>query len=107
MILVVICLYSFLGNSALTGIAPYVVVYSMTFGISPTEASNLLTYPSLAYGFSTDSPAEHRDMTVFANCGIARLAYSRAIVPQDRKETRHVEHDRRRGFFDMNSKNHC
>ena len=51
MILVVCCLYSFLGNSALTGVGPYLAIFSAAFGVSPTEASNLITYPSLAYGF--------------------------------------------------------
>ncbi len=59
MILVVICLYSFLGNTALTGFAPYIAVYAAIFNITPTQASNLITYPNLAYGFGTFSLAPY------------------------------------------------
>ena len=51
MILVVCSAYSFLGNSALQGVAPYIAIFAFEFGITPTEASNLLTYPNLAFGF--------------------------------------------------------
>ncbi|KAI2634830.1 MFS general substrate transporter [Hypomontagnella submonticulosa] len=53
MILVILCLYSFLGNSALLGTGPYLTLWSEIFGISPAEASTLISYPNLAYGFSS------------------------------------------------------
>ncbi|KAI1804822.1 MFS general substrate transporter [Daldinia bambusicola] len=53
MILVVICAYSFLGNSALLGPGPYLALWSELFDITPAEASTLISYPNLAYGFSS------------------------------------------------------
>ncbi|KAI1464570.1 MFS general substrate transporter [Daldinia caldariorum] len=52
-ILVVICAYSFLGNSALLGPGPYLKLWSELFDITPAEASTLISYPNLAYGFSS------------------------------------------------------
>ncbi|OTA97589.1 hypothetical protein M434DRAFT_65421 [Hypoxylon sp. CO27-5] len=52
-ILVIMCFYSFLGNAALLGPGPYLTLWSQTFGISPGEASTLISYPNLAYGFSS------------------------------------------------------
>lgn len=51
--LVVCCFYSFLGNAVLVGIAPYITLYSREFGVSPTQASHLISYPNLAYGFGS------------------------------------------------------
>jgi predicted MFS family arabinose efflux permease len=51
MILIICCLYSFLANSALTGPAPYLVLFAQIFGVSQSEASNLISYPNLAFGF--------------------------------------------------------
>ncbi|KAI0847674.1 MFS general substrate transporter [Daldinia vernicosa] len=53
MILVVICTYSFLGNAALLGPGPYLTLWSELFDITPAEASTLISYPNLAYGFSS------------------------------------------------------
>ncbi|KAH9895336.1 putative MFS transporter [Xylariomycetidae sp. FL2044] len=53
MILVVICCYSFLGNSALLGVGPYITLWSELFRVTPAEASTLISYPNLAYGFSS------------------------------------------------------
>ncbi|KAI0597249.1 putative MFS transporter [Biscogniauxia sp. FL1348] len=53
MILVVVCLYSFLGNSALLGVGPYITLWSQIFQVSPAAASALISYPNLAYGFSS------------------------------------------------------
>ncbi|KAI0149546.1 putative MFS transporter [Xylariaceae sp. FL1272] len=50
MILIIICTYSFLGNSALFGVGPYITLWSEIFDVSQAEASTLLTYPNLAYG---------------------------------------------------------
>ncbi|KAI1379889.1 MFS general substrate transporter [Hypoxylon crocopeplum] len=53
MILVIICCYSFLGNAALLGPGPYLTLWSELFDISPGDASTLISYPNLAYGFSS------------------------------------------------------
>lgn len=53
MILVIICGYSFLGNAALLGPGPYLTLWSQLFNISPADASSLISYPNLAYGFSS------------------------------------------------------
>lgn len=53
MILLVCALYSFLGNSALLGPSVYIALYSKEFGITPTKASDLVSYPNLAFGFGT------------------------------------------------------
>lgn len=55
MILIVISLYSFLGNSALLGPSVYIGIYSEEFGVDPTTASGLVSYPNLAFGFG-ESP---------------------------------------------------
>ncbi|KAI1206701.1 MFS general substrate transporter [Annulohypoxylon truncatum] len=52
-ILVIMCGYSFLGNSALLGPGPYLTLWSEVFDISPGDASTLISYPNLAYGFSS------------------------------------------------------
>ncbi|XDG07495.1 hypothetical protein ABKA04_007110 [Annulohypoxylon sp. FPYF3050] len=52
-ILVIMCGYSFLGNSALLGPGPYLTLWSEIFDISPGDASTLISYPNLAYGFSS------------------------------------------------------
>ncbi|KAI0467362.1 putative MFS transporter [Xylaria cf. heliscus] len=53
MILVIICIYSFLGNSALLGVGPYISLWSEVFGVSQAEASTLISYPNLAYGLTS------------------------------------------------------
>jgi MFS family permease len=53
MILVVCCLYSFLGNAALLGPGPYITLWSEIFNVPPGEASTLISYPNLAYGFGS------------------------------------------------------
>ncbi|KAI1408295.1 MFS general substrate transporter [Hypoxylon sp. FL1857] len=52
-ILVIMSFYSFLGNAILLGPGPYLTLWSETFGISPGDASTLISYPNLAYGFSS------------------------------------------------------
>ncbi|KAI1110669.1 putative MFS transporter [Nemania sp. NC0429] len=52
-ILVIICVYSFLGNSALLGVGPYITPWSEEFGVSQAEASTLISYPNLAYGLTS------------------------------------------------------
>ncbi|EEA18973.1 hypothetical protein TMatcc_010485 [Talaromyces marneffei ATCC 18224] len=52
-ILIICAIYSFLGNSALTGPAVYIPIYAAEFGISPTKASGLVSYPNLAFGFGS------------------------------------------------------
>ncbi|KAF4627882.1 hypothetical protein G7Y89_g10268 [Cudoniella acicularis] len=53
MILLICAFYSFLGNSALLGPSVYIGIYSKEFGISPTDASGLVSYPNLAFGFGS------------------------------------------------------
>jgi hypothetical protein len=51
LILLVCSLYSFLSNSALLGPAVYIGIYAQEFGITSNEASNLVSYANLAFGF--------------------------------------------------------
>ncbi|KEQ59201.1 putative MFS transporter [Aureobasidium melanogenum CBS 110374] len=53
MILIIVSFYSFLGNSALVGPSVYLEIYSKEFGISVTEASGLVSYPNLVFGFGS------------------------------------------------------
>jgi hypothetical protein len=53
MILIIVSLYSFLGNSALLGPSVYIGIYSEQFKITPTKASGLISYSNLAYGFGS------------------------------------------------------
>lgn len=80
MILIICSLYSFLGNSALLGPSVYITIYAKEFGITPTKASGLISYPNLLYGFGNFSTAILGSL----NSDIGRLAYSRPVVPQDR-----------------------
>lgn len=56
MILCICAAYSFLGNSSLLGPSVYIGIYAESFGISPTTASGLISYPNLAYGFGEFFP---------------------------------------------------
>ena len=51
MILIICSLYSFLGNAALLGPSVYIGIYAEEFKIAPGIASNLVSYPNLAFGF--------------------------------------------------------
>ncbi|KAK7973210.1 hypothetical protein PG988_007344 [Apiospora saccharicola] len=53
MILIICCAYSFLGNATLVGPSPYISLFAKEFGVSPTKASTLISYPNLAYGFGS------------------------------------------------------
>ncbi|KAK0724843.1 major facilitator superfamily domain-containing protein [Lasiosphaeris hirsuta] len=53
LILVVCSLYSFLSNSSLLGPSVYIGIYAEEFGISPSKASNLVSYANLAFGFGS------------------------------------------------------
>ncbi|KAL2014373.1 hypothetical protein VTN00DRAFT_1898 [Thermoascus crustaceus] len=53
MILIIVSVYSFLGNSSLLGPSVYIAIYSEEFGISHATASGLISYPNLAYGFGS------------------------------------------------------
>ncbi|KAK4235084.1 major facilitator superfamily domain-containing protein [Achaetomium macrosporum] len=53
LILLVCSLYSFLSNSALLGPAVYIGIYAQEFGITPNQASNLVSYANLAFGFGS------------------------------------------------------
>lgn len=50
-ILVICSIYSFLGNAALTGPSVYIGIYAKEFGVSSTDASGLISYCNLAFGF--------------------------------------------------------
>ncbi|KAJ6031026.1 hypothetical protein N7540_001758 [Penicillium herquei] len=50
-ILIIVAVYSFLGNSALTGPSVYITIFSEEFGISSADASGLISYANLAFGF--------------------------------------------------------
>ncbi len=51
MILIIVSLYSFLGNSSLIGPSVYIVLWAEEFKVTPTISSNLVSYPNLAFGF--------------------------------------------------------
>ena len=53
MILIICALYSFLGNASTLGPAPYLTIWAEEFNISVTDASGLISYANLAYGFGT------------------------------------------------------
>ncbi|KAI1506162.1 major facilitator superfamily domain-containing protein [Biscogniauxia marginata] len=53
MILIICSFYSFLANAALIGPSPYIDIWAGEFGVSPTEASELVSYPNLAFGFGS------------------------------------------------------
>ncbi|KAK4183850.1 major facilitator superfamily domain-containing protein [Podospora australis] len=53
LILVVCSIYSFLSNSALLGPSVYIGIYAQEFNVSFTEASNLISYANLAFGFGS------------------------------------------------------
>ncbi|CAI7663556.1 unnamed protein product [Penicillium manginii] len=77
-ILIIVSIYSFLGNSSLTGPSVYISIYSEEFGISPAEASGLISYPNLAFGFGRVCPDESGDVTIVLIT--SRLASSSAFV---------------------------
>ncbi|KAI0843624.1 MFS general substrate transporter [Hypoxylon sp. FL0890] len=53
MILIICSFYSFLANGALIGPSPYIDIWAEEFGISSTKASELVSYPNLAFGFGS------------------------------------------------------
>lgn len=53
LILVICSLYSFLSNSALLGPSVYIGIYIQEFGVTPTAASDLVSYANLAFGFGS------------------------------------------------------
>lgn len=53
MILVICSAYSFLGNSVLVGPSVYITLWAEQFNVRPAVASNLISYPNLAFGFSS------------------------------------------------------
>ncbi|KAL4921836.1 major facilitator superfamily domain-containing protein [Aspergillus aurantiobrunneus] len=52
-ILVIVSVYSFLGNCSLVGPSVYIDIYSEEFSISHADASGLISYPNLAFGFGS------------------------------------------------------
>ncbi|KLU87937.1 hypothetical protein MAPG_06927 [Magnaporthiopsis poae ATCC 64411] len=53
LILIACALYSFLSNTALLGPSVYIGIYSAEFNVSPNEASGLISYANLAFGFGS------------------------------------------------------
>ncbi|KAI1275724.1 putative MFS transporter [Xylaria sp. FL0933] len=53
MILIICSFYSFLANAALIGPSPYIDLWAEEFAISPTKASELVSYPNLAFGLGS------------------------------------------------------
>ncbi|KAL7624623.1 hypothetical protein AAE478_006191 [Parahypoxylon ruwenzoriense] len=53
MILIICSFYSFLANAAIIGPSPYIDLWSQEFDISPAVASELVSYPNLAFGFGS------------------------------------------------------
>ncbi|KAI1388557.1 putative MFS transporter [Hypoxylon trugodes] len=53
MILIICSFYSFLANSSVIGPSPYIDIWAEEFGISPATASELVSYPNLAFGFGS------------------------------------------------------
>ncbi|KAL8284342.1 hypothetical protein RB597_001587 [Gaeumannomyces tritici] len=53
LILIACSLYSFLSNTALLGPSVYIGIYAAEFNVSPNEASGLVSYANLAFGFGS------------------------------------------------------
>ncbi|OTA98010.1 hypothetical protein M426DRAFT_326317 [Hypoxylon sp. CI-4A] len=53
MILIICSFYSFLANGSIIGPSPYVDLWAEEFGVSPTAASELVSYPNLLFGFGS------------------------------------------------------
>ena len=52
-ILIICSVYSFLSSSTLVGVSVYFTIWSKEFGITQSQASGLVSYPNLAYGFGS------------------------------------------------------
>ncbi|KAL4871028.1 hypothetical protein BDV12DRAFT_184131 [Aspergillus spectabilis] len=52
-ILAIVSIYSFLRNCALVGPSVYIEIYSQDFGVTHADASGLISYPNLAFGFGS------------------------------------------------------
>ncbi|KAI1802345.1 putative MFS transporter [Daldinia bambusicola] len=53
MILIICSFYSFLANASIIGPSPYIDIWAEEFNISPATASELVSYPNLAFGFGS------------------------------------------------------
>ncbi|KAI2772111.1 putative MFS transporter [Daldinia loculata] len=53
MILIICSFYSFLANASVIGPSPYLDLWAEEFDISPAVASQLISYPNLAFGFGS------------------------------------------------------
>ncbi|KAI9695962.1 MAG: hypothetical protein M1820_008374 [Bogoriella megaspora] len=53
MILIICSLYSFLSNSALLGPSVYIAIFAQEFNVSAEDASGLISYSNLAFGFGS------------------------------------------------------
>lgn len=83
-ILIVVSLYSFLGNSALLGPSVYLVNFAMEFNIDVNKASGLVSYPNLAYGFGKNFRLSMRDDVMILTLGCSRVTAPRTTISQDR-----------------------
>ncbi|KAI1780736.1 putative MFS transporter [Hypoxylon cercidicola] len=53
MILIICSAYSFLANASIIGPSPYIDLWAAEFGIEPTKASELVSYPNLVFGLGS------------------------------------------------------
>lgn len=86
-ILVIVSFYSFLGNASLLGPSVYITIYSEEFGISPSTASGLVSYPNLAFGFGNN--VKDTKKTMFRT-DIGRVPHPRSALSQDRTSARYL-----------------
>lgn len=77
----IVSVYSFLGNSALTGPSVYINIYTEEFGISQAQASGLISYPNLAFGFGISYLNECVNMR--STLIISRVAYPCAFISEN------------------------
>lgn len=76
-ILVVVSLYSFVSNTALLGPSTYIGIYAQEFGITPTKASGLISYPNVSFSFANQ-------MLIAIACGERRVCVCVCVQLKDR-----------------------
>ena len=80
MILIIVSLYSFLGNSALLGPSVYIGIYSEEFKITPATASGLISYPNLAFGFGQFYWLTQASPSLLHSSHVNRVTATRSVV---------------------------
>jgi hypothetical protein len=83
MILIIVSLYSFLGNSALLGPSVYIGIYSKEFSVNPSTASGLISYPNLAFGFGKSPSPLLRGFFKIAHS--YRITVACSFIPKNRQ----------------------